>query len=57
MIMRNQFASELQQQGRTLCHLVDDMKAYRDLYEAAEKYGGKVVGPYLIVTVCGTPLK
>ena len=42
MILRNQFASELQLQGRTLTVLVEDMKTYRDLFIAAEKYGGKM---------------
>ena len=42
LILRNQFASELQQQGRTLMGLVEDMKSYRDLAMTAEKYGGKL---------------
>ena len=42
MILRNQFASELQTQGNILRDIVDDMKTYRDLYDAAEKYGGIV---------------
>ena len=42
LILRNQFASELQQQGLTLMGLVEDMKSYRDLAMTAEKYGGKL---------------
>ena len=47
MILRNQFASELQQQGNILRDLVDDMKSYRDLYDAAEKYGGTIANNFL----------
>ena len=56
LILRNQFASELQQQGRTLMGLVEDMKSYRDLAMTAEKYGGKLRPPTMGRGVDGAPL-